>query len=61
MAVGLRVESIVDEIGASSFLNAFFSTVSVVLEAENPGSRYPVISFDLFEGYVPVEKVKRPR
>lgn len=32
MTVGLKVGSIIDEIGASSFLNGFFSTVTALLE-----------------------------
>lgn len=40
------------EIGAPSFLKAFFSTVFVVLETPGWGTRYPVLMRDLYQGRV---------
>ena len=58
MSVGVEVGSIIDVIGAPSFLNSFFSTVAYVLEGNNPGTRYPVVSIDFYSGMVPVGKVQ---
>ena len=54
MTVGIQLGQIVDEIGAPSFLNAYFSTVAGLLEKGKPGSRYPVISLELYGGTVKV-------
>ena len=59
MAIGIRLGSIVDEIGASSFLNAFFSTIVGLLENGNPGAVYPVVSINLYDGSVPVDKLEQ--
>jgi hypothetical protein len=52
MAIGIRVGSITDEIGAPSFLHAFFSTISAHCEASGWGSRFPNL-FTLYEGHLP--------
>ncbi|GAA0707386.1 Imm70 family immunity protein [Dokdonella soli] len=59
MTVGIKVGSIVSEIGASSFLNAFFSTVAGLLENDDAGTRFPVISKDLYEGHVEAGKIEK--
>lgn len=59
MSVGVRVGSIVDEVGASSFFNAFFATIWGVLEPNGPGTKYPVISIEFYEGRVRADRVKR--
>ena len=58
MSVGVRVGSIVDEVGAPSFFNSFFSTIKGLLEPAGAGTRFPVISNDFYEGRVPAERVK---
>ena len=50
MGVGIRVGSVIDEIGAPDFLNAFFSTISKNLEPEGWGSRFPSLLIDLYQG-----------
>jgi Immunity protein 70 len=57
MTVGIRVGSIVSEIGAPGFLNAFFSTTAGLLESGQPGTRFPVVSHDLYAGCVDAGKV----
>ncbi|MBI3071892.1 MAG: immunity 70 family protein [Deltaproteobacteria bacterium] len=52
MAVGLRVGSIVSEVGTADFLHAFFSTISRHLEPEGWGSRYPRLMKDLYHGKI---------
>lgn len=55
MTVGIRVGSITDEIGAPSFLHAFFSTVSAHCDAAGWASRFPAL-FELYEGRLPAAK-----
>jgi len=57
MTIGIRVGSIVNEIGAPSFLNAFFSTVAGLLENDDPGTRFPLVSNDLYEGHIEADKI----
>jgi hypothetical protein len=57
MTVGIKLGSVVDEIGASSFLNAFFSTVAGLLENSNPGSVFPVIGIDFYNGKIDTDKL----
>ncbi|MBF5012569.1 Imm70 family immunity protein [Burkholderia pseudomultivorans] len=59
MSVGVRVGSIVDEVGASSFFNSFFSTIWGLLEPDGPGTRFPVVSKEFYEGRVPAEYVEQ--
>ena len=56
MTVGLRTGSIVTEVGSSTFLHAFFSTVSKHLEPEGWGTRYPVLIKELYEGTLPPDR-----
>ena len=53
MHVGVRVGSIIDEVGTPAFFNAAFSTVLVLLEGGQPGKRFPVFSRQLYAGQVP--------
>ena len=53
MHVGVRVGSIIDEVGTPAFFNAAFSTVQVLLEGGQPGKRFPVFSHQLHAGEVP--------
>jgi 2,3-bisphosphoglycerate-dependent phosphoglycerate mutase len=50
MAIGIRVGGIIDEIGTSDFLHAFFSTISVHLEPQGWGSRYPELMKQFYSG-----------
>jgi hypothetical protein len=58
MSVGVRVGSIVDEVGSPSFFNAFFSTIAGRLEPAGAGTRFPVVSVDFYDGRVPADKVE---
>jgi hypothetical protein len=53
MAVGIRVGSITDEIGAPSFLHAFFSTISAHCEPKGWGTRFPYLMNELYRGRLP--------
>ncbi|MCX7113287.1 MAG: Imm70 family immunity protein [Proteobacteria bacterium] len=59
MSVGVRVGSIVDEVGASSFFNAFFSTITALLEQNKPSLRFPQISISFYKGKVEVENIEK--
>lgn len=50
MAVGITVGSITDEIGAPSFVHAFFSTISAHCEPKGWGSRFPNLMKKLYQG-----------
>lgn len=50
MAVGIKLGSITDEIGASDFFNAFFSTITGNLEPAGWGTRFPVLMKKLYAG-----------
>ena len=49
MTVGVKVGSIIDEIGSSDFLNAFFSTISGLLEPKW-ASRFPMLLGEFYQG-----------
>ena len=53
MGVGITVGSITDEIGAPSFLHAFFSTVSAHCEPAGWGTRFPYLMKELYQGSLP--------
>ena len=57
MTVSIKVGSIVDEIGASSFLHSFFSTISAHADGGRWGSRFPQL-FLLYEGRVPAHEAE---
>jgi len=59
MTVGIKLGSVTDELGEPSFFNAFFSTIVGLLENNVRGSRYPVISLDLYEGHISVKKLEQ--
>jgi 2,3-bisphosphoglycerate-dependent phosphoglycerate mutase len=52
MAVGVKVGSIIDEIGTSAFFHAFFSTISYHLEKEGWGSTYPCLMNEFYQGKI---------
>ena len=53
MSVGIRVGSIIDEIGSASFVHAFFSTVTTYCEKNNWGTRFPHSMNELYQGHLP--------
>lgn len=53
MAVGLTVGSITSELGAPSFVHAFFSTISAHCEPGGWGSRFPHLMNALYQGRLP--------
>ncbi|WP_440110927.1 Imm70 family immunity protein [Acidovorax sp. BL-A-41-H1] len=53
MAVGVRVGSITDELGASSFVHSSFSTISAHCEPSGWGSRFPHMMNELYRGRLP--------
>lgn len=50
MSVGIRVGNITDEIGSPDFFHAFFSTISVNLEPQGWGSKFPILMKYLYQG-----------
>ena len=59
MSVGIKVGSIIDEIGTSDFLHSFFSTASSNLETNGWGSRFPHVMKTLYEGRVATEDISK--
>jgi len=53
MSVDITVGSTSEEVGASSFLHAFFSTISVYCEPQGWGSRFPHLMNELYQGHLP--------
>jgi len=58
MGVSVRVGDDVRELGAGSFLHAFFSTISCHLEPLGWGSRFPVLMNHLYQGEIPPSLVE---
>lgn len=52
MAVGFKVHFFWYAVGAGSFLNSFFSTVSYHLEPEGWGTKYPYLMNHAYNGKV---------
>ena len=50
MAVGVTVGSITDELGAASFVHAFFSTISAHCEPDGWGTSFPHLLNALYQG-----------
>jgi hypothetical protein len=50
MSVGIKVGSIIDEIGAPSFVHAFFSTISAHCEPQGWGTQLPHLINELYQG-----------
>jgi hypothetical protein len=50
VSVGLRVRSNVWLVGTSDFFHAFFSTISVRLEPDGWGTRFPALMNELYKG-----------
>jgi hypothetical protein len=57
MSVGVRVGSIISEVGASSFFNSFFSTIKGLLETDGAEAKFPIILGDFYNGRIPANKV----
>ncbi len=54
MAVGIKVDGIIDEIGTADFFHAFFSTISRHLEPEGWGTEFPTLMKELYQGRLAV-------
>ena len=52
MGIGITVGRITDEIGAPSFVHAFFSTISAHCEPSGWGTRYPYLMHHLYQGHL---------
>lgn len=52
MAVSLIIENTYHEMGSSSLLNAFFSTIYFHLVKDKPGIAYPKIFMHLYKGHL---------
>ena len=50
MAIGIKLGSVIDEIGTFDFFNAFFSTIAGNLEPEGWGTRFPNLMTKLYAG-----------
>lgn len=59
MAVGLRVRSNLWSVGTGDFFHAFFSTISVRLEPEGWGTRFPAVMDELYKGELSPEGAVR--
>ena len=59
MSIGIKLGSIIDELGSPDFFNSFFSTIVGLLENNVRGSRYPVTSLELYKGHIPIEKLEQ--
>lgn len=53
MALALTVGNITDELGAPSFVHAFFSTISKNCEPLGWGTRFPRLMNELYQGKLP--------
>ena len=53
MSVSLEYRGKFQEIGSSSFLHSFFSTISKNLEPMGWGSRFPTLMLKFYEGELP--------
>jgi len=59
MSIGIKLGSIIDELGSPDFFNSFFSTIVGLLENNVRGSRYPIISLEFYKGHIPIEKLEQ--
>jgi 2,3-bisphosphoglycerate-dependent phosphoglycerate mutase len=59
MAVGFQVGPIWYQVGANGVLNSFFSTVVFYLEKKNRGSRFPLLTKELYQGSLTWDKALR--
>ena len=58
MTVGVKVGAIIDEVGAPSFFNCFFSTITGLLEGGRRGERFPFLAGKLYTGEIAAEDVQ---
>lgn len=61
MAIGLSVGEQYYSIGGSDFYHAFFSTISYYLEPGGWGTKYPLLTKDLYQGKLSYDKSKEVR
>lgn len=52
VTVGLKIGSVIAEVGSGAFFHSFFSTVAVNLEPAGWGTRFPIIMNRLYAGEV---------
>jgi len=55
MTVGLKIRSIVVEVGPSRILTAFFSSIHCNLEGDKWGGEFPVLLNEFYSGTLPAE------
>jgi len=58
MSIGVKVDGIIDEIGAPSFFHCFFSNVSHHLEPAGWGTKYPALLNEFYQGKLSPERVQ---
>lgn len=58
MAVGIKVDFLWFSLGTGDFFHSFFSTICVVLENKNWGSRFPIIMKQLYSGKLTVDNLE---
>ena len=58
MGVSVRVGPVSDELGAPSFVHAFFSTICAYCEAGAWGSKYPALMGPLYKGQIDYVRAK---
>lgn len=61
MAIGLSVGDKYYSIGGTDFFHSFFSTISYYLEPDGWGTKYPLLTQDLYRGKLECEKSKEVR
>lgn len=59
MGVNLHTNHLSQELGSSSFLHSFFSTVAANLEPEGWGTRFPVLMNKLYQGRIPASESRQ--
>ena len=57
MTIGIKTGSILNIVGTPDFLFSFFSSIACLLEDGRPGSKFPIISSDLYAGKIAANKV----
>lgn len=61
MAIGLSVGINYYSIGTSDFFHSFFSTISYYLEPDGWGTKYPLLTKDLYQGKLGCAKSSEAR
>ncbi len=61
MAIGLSVGDNYYSIGGSDFFHSFFSTISYYLEPNGWGTKYPLLTQELYRGKLSYDKSNKAR